>query len=89
VTLTLRLRCPETHLTLNVRSIPSVGHVKDLGVIFDKRITWRLHIEMIEAKALRTFIRIYSSFKGERLRGNIELSLHKALMSVTTYVYPA
>jgi hypothetical protein len=25
----------------------------------DKRNTWRLHIEMIEAKAFRIFIRIY------------------------------
>jgi hypothetical protein len=53
------LRPPEAHLTLNGRNIPSVIHVKHLGVIFDKRITWRLHIEMTEAKAFRTFIRIY------------------------------
>jgi hypothetical protein len=39
---------------------PFVNHVKYLGVIFDKTITWRLHIEMIEAKAFRTIIRIYS-----------------------------
>jgi hypothetical protein len=32
---------------------------------FDKRITLRLHIEMIEAKALRKFIRIYSILKSE------------------------
>jgi hypothetical protein len=33
-----------------------VNHVKYLGVISDKRITWRLHIEVIEAKVFRTFI---------------------------------
>jgi DUF2075 family protein len=38
--------------------------VKYLGVIFDKKVTWRLHIEMIEAKAFRIFIRIYSLFKS-------------------------
>jgi hypothetical protein len=27
-----------------------------LGVIFDKRVTWRLDIEMIEAKAFIAFI---------------------------------
>jgi hypothetical protein len=60
--------------------------VKYLGVIFDKRMTWRLHIEMIEAKAFRTFIRIYSLFKSERLSANIKLTLHKALIrSVMTY----
>jgi hypothetical protein len=52
-----RHRPPESHLKLNGRNIPFVNNVKYLGVIFDKRITWRLHIEIIEAKAFRTFIR--------------------------------
>jgi hypothetical protein len=51
-----RRRPPEAHLTLNGRNIPFVNHVKYLCVIFDKMITWRLHIEVIEAKAFRTFI---------------------------------
>jgi hypothetical protein len=51
-----------------------------LGVIFDKRITWRLHIEMIEVKAFRTFIRFYSLLKSECLSANIKLILHKALI---------
>jgi hypothetical protein len=38
-----------------------------------------LHIEMIEAKAFRIFIRIYPSFKSEWLSTNIKLTLHKAL----------
>jgi hypothetical protein len=42
-------------LTMNGRNIPFDNHVKYLGVIFDKRIAWRLHIDMIEAKAVRTF----------------------------------
>jgi hypothetical protein len=57
---------------------------------FDKRITWRLHIEMIEAKAVRTFIRIYSFFRSERLSSIIKLALHKALIiSVMAYSYLA
>jgi hypothetical protein len=40
-------RPPEFHLTLKGRNI------------FDKEDTWRLQIEMIEAKTFRTFIRIY------------------------------
>jgi hypothetical protein len=59
-------RPPESHLTLNGRDIPFVYIIKYLGVIFDKKGTWRLHIEMIEAKASRTFIRIYSLFNSER-----------------------
>jgi hypothetical protein len=47
-------------ITLNRWNIPFVNHVKYVSAIFDKRITWRLHIEIIEAKAFRTFIRIYS-----------------------------
>jgi hypothetical protein len=65
---------------LNEWNIPFVNHVKYLGVIFDKRITWRLHIEITEAKAFRTFIRIYCLFRSERLSTNIKLTLHKALI---------
>jgi hypothetical protein len=85
-------RPPETHLTLNGRNIPFVNIVKYLGVIFDKKVIWRLHIlvEIIEAKAFRTFIRIYSLFKSEQLSTNIKLTLHKALIrSNTTYAGPA
>jgi hypothetical protein len=53
-------------------------------------MAWRLHIQMIEAKALITFIRIYSLFKSERLSADIKLTLHKALIrSVMTYACPA
>jgi hypothetical protein len=62
---------PESLLTLSGRNIPFVNSVKCLGVIFDKRITWRLHVERIEAKAFRTFIRLYSLFESERLNANI------------------
>jgi hypothetical protein len=70
---------PVSHLTLDGRDIQFVNSIKYLGVIFDKKVTWRLHIQMIEAKALRTFIRIYSLFKSERLNANIKLTLHKDL----------
>jgi hypothetical protein len=39
-------------------NIPFINHVRYLDVIFDKSITWRLQIKVIEAKAFRTFIRI-------------------------------
>jgi hypothetical protein len=65
-----------------------VNNVKYLGVIFDKR--WRLHIERIEAKVFRTFIRLYSLFKSERLNANFNLTLLKALIkSVMTYACSA
>jgi hypothetical protein len=35
---------------------------------------------MIEAKAFRTFIRIFSLLKSECLRAKIKLTLHEALM---------
>jgi hypothetical protein len=45
---------------------------------------------MTEANAVRTFIRIYSLFKSERLSTNIKLTLHKALNRCTmTYACPA
>jgi hypothetical protein len=76
-------------LTMNARDIPFVNSVKYLGAIFDKS-TWRLHIETVEAKAFRTFIRIYPLFKSERLSTNIKLTLHKAFIrSAATYACPA
>jgi hypothetical protein len=55
-----RIRPPESLLTLNGRNIPYVNNVTYFGVIFDKKITWRLRIKTIEAKAFRVFIRSYS-----------------------------
>jgi hypothetical protein len=53
-------------------------------------MTWRLHIETIEAKGFRTFIRLYPLFKSEQLSVNIKLTLHKALIkSAMTYTCPA
>jgi hypothetical protein len=64
--------------------------VKYLGVIFEKNITWRLHIETIEAKAFRTFLWTYPISKSERLNANIKLTLHKARNRfVVTYASPA
>jgi hypothetical protein len=56
----------EFELTLNGRNVPLINSEKQLGVNLDKKITWRLHIETIEAKAFTTFIRIYPLFKSER-----------------------
>jgi hypothetical protein len=75
---------------LNGINVPFVNSAKYVGVIFDGKVTWGLHIEMIEVNAFRTFIRVYSLFKSERLRANIKLTLHKALIrSVMTYASPA
>jgi hypothetical protein len=83
-------RPPGSLLTLNGRNIPIVNSVKYLGVIFDRRMTWRLHIEKIKAKAFRTFIILYSLFESERLSHKIKLTFHKALIrSVMIYACPA
>jgi hypothetical protein len=72
------------------REYPLINHVKYLAVIFDKWVTWRLHLEMAEAKAFRTFIRIYSPLKIERLSVKIKTPLYKALIrSVITHACPA
>jgi hypothetical protein len=66
-----RLRVPEDVLQLNGRDIPFVNNVTYLGVTFDRRMTWRLHVERTAAKALPTYLRTYSLFKSERLSTNI------------------
>jgi hypothetical protein len=49
-------------------------------------MTWRIDIETIEAKAFRTFLRIYSLLKSERLNANIKLTLHVAFIRlIITY----
>jgi hypothetical protein len=48
------------------------------------------HIETTEGKAFRTFIRIFSLFKNERLRAKIKPAHHMALTRlVMTYTCPA
>jgi hypothetical protein len=39
-------RPPDSLLKMNGWNIPFVNKVKYLGVIFNKRMTWRLHIEI-------------------------------------------
>jgi hypothetical protein len=70
---------PESHLTLNERNITFVNRM----------VTWRLHIEINEPKAFRTFIRVYSLFKIERLSANIKLNLHKSLIRSVMTCYSA
>jgi hypothetical protein len=72
----IKSRFNRVHLTLNGRNIPFVNHVKYLAVIFDKMTTWRLHTEMTEAKAFRTFIRINSLFQKWRFSDNINIIPH-------------
>jgi hypothetical protein len=54
-----------THLTLRGRIILFVTDIKYHGVIFDRKFTWRYHLDSITTKAFRTFIRIYPLLKSE------------------------
>jgi hypothetical protein len=82
-----RLRVSEEVLQLNGRDIPIVNNVTYLGVIFDRRITWRHYIEETVAKVLRTYIRTYSLIRSSRLSTNIKHTLYKALIrAVMTYL---
>jgi hypothetical protein len=59
-----RFRGPEDVLQSDGRNIPFVNNAKCLGVIFDRRVTWRPHIHRTAAKALGTYIRTYSLFRS-------------------------
>jgi hypothetical protein len=59
-----RLRNPEYELQLNGQNVHFVNNAKHFGVIFDRRMTWGLHIEQTTAKALGTYIRMYSLSKA-------------------------
>jgi hypothetical protein len=84
-----RLRLVEACLTLKGRNIPFVKDVRYLGVIFDRRITWRPHIDSIFTKALRTFVQINVLTKSERLSIKSKMTLYKELVrSKMTYACP-
>jgi hypothetical protein len=60
-----------------------------LGATFDRRMTWRLHIEKTAAKALGTHIRTHFIFKSKNLSAHIKLIVYRALIrSLMTYAYP-
>jgi hypothetical protein len=69
-----RRRMPGDDLQLNGRNIPFVNSVKYLGANYDRRMTWRLHIEKTASKALGTYRRTYSVFKSKHFSANIKLS---------------
>jgi hypothetical protein len=84
-----KLRVPDDVLQLNGRYILIVNSVTYLGVTFDRRMTWRHHIERTVAQALCAYIRTYSLIKSGLLSKNIKSTLYEALiMSVMTYVCP-
>jgi hypothetical protein len=41
----------EAYLIFKEQTIPYETHIKYFGVISDKKITWKMHIEMTEANA--------------------------------------
>jgi hypothetical protein len=60
-----------------------------MGVTFDRRMTWRTHIEKTAAKALGTYVRTYSIFKSKHLSVYINLIVYRALIrSIMTYACP-
>jgi hypothetical protein len=84
-----RLRVHNDVLQLIEQDIPFVSNVTFLHVPFDRRMTWRYHIERTVAMALHIYIRAYSLFRSGRLSTNIKPVLCKALIrSVMTYACP-
>jgi hypothetical protein len=75
-----RLRRVEAHIMLKGRAITFVDTVKYLGVTFDRKITWKTHIDWIVTKCLRTFLQIYSLLKSDKLSTKTKITLYKALI---------
>jgi hypothetical protein len=80
-----RRRMPRDDLQMNGLNIPFVNSAEYLGVIFDRRLTWRLYIEGTSAKVLA----LYSIFKSKHLSADIKLIVCRALIrSIMTYARP-
>jgi hypothetical protein len=90
-------KCREQALYIAVISSKAdFNQVKYGGAIFVRKIKWRYRIEMIEAKAFRTFIRVYSLFKSDQLSANINLQepcvlyigrAYRYLPDVASYIF--
>jgi hypothetical protein len=76
---------PEAHLSLNGRNIPFVNNVNYLGGIFDKRITWISHIEIIQAKVFRLLIRNYTLLKNYTRLLNLQRLKNKILRTIENF----
>jgi hypothetical protein len=86
-----RRRLPEDNLQLNDRKISFVKNIKYkyLGIIFDRRTTWILHIETTAATALGTYIKIFSLLQSNHLNVDFKLIVYRALIrSIMTYACP-
>jgi hypothetical protein len=83
------LRGPDDVLQLKGRHIPLSNNVTYLGVIFNRRMTWRYQNEITVAKALSIYVSSYFLSGSGRLNTNIKLTIYKALIrSVMTHVAP-
>jgi hypothetical protein len=67
-------------LTLKGRHTPFANHMNYLGVIFNKKFTWKLHTKTIATKALRIFLSIYPILKSEHVSVGAKLIIHKVLI---------
>jgi hypothetical protein len=77
-------------LKWNGEDISFVNFIEYLGVNFDRKITRRLHKEVITTETFRIFFCDFPFFfQNERLSISIKLSLQKALIrSILTYTCP-
>jgi hypothetical protein len=64
---------PDDVFQLNGREVPFLHNVTYLGVTFNRRMTWKHHIERNAAKALRVYLMAYFLFKYGPLSSNIKL----------------
>jgi hypothetical protein len=71
---------PDTSIGVNGLSVPWSQRVKYLGLILDKKLTFRLHIEYILEKCSK-LIKIYYPFinRKSRLNKTVKLTLYKTV----------
>jgi hypothetical protein len=84
-----QIRPSESLPTWKGRNIPFVNSVKYLGVIFDKKIIWNLHIETVQTKAFKILVYYIPPLKSDQLVTNIKLTLYKSRIRILmTYACP-
>lgn len=75
------------HIVIRVPyAVKKDNHVKHLGVIFDRKINWRIHKEKLEAKIFK-ISQYISLSKVWKLSADIKLIRHEALItSIMTFL---
>jgi hypothetical protein len=79
VIFTKRSQVPRNRIKIFEQEIPWLTEAKYLGIHLERILTWKAHIKVVENKAVKRFVVLYSNFKSRTLNREIKTHLYKSL----------